>query len=170
MSAKPAKELEFFPSWTAGRAGYSARIHEVFKQYLAGKKLRDTDQREAILDFLLKAEQHVTQRDIYKALAPRGIGKVTVFRTLKMLEECRLIEPVHSPDGTARYEIKYERPHHDHLVCVECGTIQEVQWPEVERIQDKTCRRLGFAPTYHRHEVFGRCARCRAMDKPATRA
>jgi Fur family ferric uptake transcriptional regulator len=154
------KELVFFPSWTAGREGYAARIHEVFQQYLVDQGLRLTNQRRQIVDFLLHAEQHVTMNDVYQALKSKGIGKVTVFRTLKMLEECRLAERVTSPGGQAKFEIKYERPHHDHLICIECGLIREVQWPEVERIQEKTCKTLKFSPIWHRHEMFGRCESC----------
>ena len=161
------KELIFFPKWMAGRAGYAERIQEVFKDYEAKQGLRHTRQREAIVEFLLNAEQHVTQGEIYLALKGRGIGKVTVFRTLKMLEECHLAERVTAPDGTVKYEIKYERPHHDHLICIACGSIREVQWPEVEKIQEKACRALGFAPTFHRHEVFGRCADCQGKSRPA---
>jgi Fur family ferric uptake transcriptional regulator len=156
----PSKELVFFPAWTAGREGYAARIREVFKKYLSEQDLRLTTQREAIVDFLLQAEQHVSQQDVYKALKGRGLGKVTVFRTLKMLEECGLVERVTSPHGSAKFEIKYERPHHDHLVCVECGVIREVQWPDVEKIQEKTCKTLHFTPLWHRHEIFGRCESC----------
>jgi len=156
------RELVFFPSWTAGREGYKTRIREVFQRYLAERGLRLTKQREAILDYLLNAEQHVTQRDVYQALKGRGVGKVTVFRTLKMLEECRLAERVSSPTGTPKFEIKHERPHHDHLICIDCGTVREVQWPEVERIQEKTCKALHFAPVWHRHEIFGRCPSCQA--------
>jgi Fur family transcriptional regulator, ferric uptake regulator len=155
-----AKELVFFPSWTAGRQGYAARIREVFQQYLSSKGLRLTKQREHILDYLLSVEEHVTQSDVYQALKSKGIGKVTVFRSLKMLEECRLVERVTSPIGQPKFEIKHERPHHDHLVCIECGSIREVQWPEVERIQEKTCRSLRFFPIWHRHEMFGRCEAC----------
>ena len=154
------KELVFFPKWMAGRAGYAERIHEVLRAHEAKTGLRHTRQRETIVDYLLNAEQHVSQVDIYQALKSKGIGKVTVFRTLKMLEECHLIERVNAVDGTAKYEITHERPHHDHLVCIECGSIKEVQWPEVEKIQEKACRALGFAPTFHRHEVFGRCSDC----------
>lgn len=156
------KELVFFPSWTAGRQGYATRIREVFARYLTEQGLRLTRQREQILDYLLSAEQHLTQSDVYQALKGKGIGKVTVFRTLKMLEECRLAERVTSPSGQAKFEIKYERPHHDHLICVECGRIREVQWPEVERIQEKTCKTLRFTPMWHRHEIFGRCESCQA--------
>jgi len=156
------KELVFFPAWTAGREGYAARIREVFQKHLSEQGLRLTTQREAIVDFLLKAEQHVSQQEVYKALKGQGLGKVTVFRTLKMLEECGLVERVTSPHGSAKFEIKYERPHHDHLVCVECGVIREVQWPDVEKIQDKTCRTLHFTPLWHRHEIFGRCEVCQS--------
>ena len=160
MTPVTAKELEFFPTWTAGREGYVARIHEVFQKYLTERGLRHTHQRQLIVDFLLRADHHVTMSDVYQALKGKGIGKVTVFRTLKMLEECRLAERVTSPHGQAKFEIKYERPHHDHLICVECGRIREVQWPEVERIQEKTCKNLNFLPLWHRHEIFGRCQNC----------
>ncbi len=157
------KELVFFPTWTAGREGYATRIREVFQNYLSEQGLRLTKQRELIVDFLLNVERHVTQYDVYQALKHRGIGKVTVFRTLKMLEECRLAERVTSPRGLPKYEIKHERPHHDHLICVECGAVREVQWPEVERIQEKTCRSLKFIPVWHRHEIFGRCLSCQTL-------
>ena len=162
MSPVTTKELVFFPSWTAGREGYVARIHEVFQKHLSEQGLRHTTQRQQIVDYLLHADEHVTMNDVYQALKSKGIGKVTVFRTLKMLEECRLAERVTSPTGQAKFEIKYERPHHDHLICVECGRIREVQWPEVERIQEKTCKTLHFTPIWHRHEMFGRCENCQA--------
>src|SRR6185436_14896773 len=78
------RELVFYPTWTAGRQGYATRIREVFGQYLSTQNLRLTKQREMILDYLLDAEQHVTQNDVYQALRSKGVGKVTVFRTLKM--------------------------------------------------------------------------------------
>jgi Fur family ferric uptake transcriptional regulator len=156
------RELVFYPSWTSGREGYVTRIHDVFRKYLADQGLRLTDQRRQIVDFLLHAEQHVTMQEVYQALKKKGIGKVTVFRALKMLEECRLAERVTAPGGRAKFEIKFERPHHDHLICITCGRIREVQWPAVERIQEKTCKALAFEPIWHRHEIFGRCAACRS--------
>lgn len=158
-------ELVFFPSWTAGRKGYAERIRELFREHHRAKGLRLTPQRQAILDHLLAADRHLSQEEIYRALRPRGIGRVTVFRTLKMLLECNLADHVDQPKGPPRYEILRERPHHDHLICVDCGKVLEIRWPEVERIQEKTCRKLGFAPLWHRHELFGRCAEC--ADKKA---
>ncbi len=157
---KVTEELVYFPSWVAGRPGYASRIRPLFKEYHQSQGMRMTQQRSQILDYLLKSDHHVGMEEIYRALKPNGVGRVTVFRALKMLEECKLVDRVTSSDGKPRFEVKYERPHHDHLICVDCGTIREIQWPQIEKIQEKTCRDLGFAPVFHRHEVFGRCRSC----------
>jgi Fur family ferric uptake transcriptional regulator len=157
---RTADELVYFPTWMAGRHGYADRIRELFQEYHQEKGMRMTHQRSMILDYLLKANHHVGMDEIYEALRSHGIGRVTVFRALKMLEECKIVDRVTSLSGKPRFEVKYERPHHDHLICVECGAIREVQWPQIERIQEKKCRDLGFLPVFHRHEIFGRCPQC----------
>lgn len=159
------RELVYFSPRTAGRRGYAQRIRTLFREYHRARGLRLTPQRLAILDHLLAAERHLSQEEIYRTLKPKGIGRVTVFRTLKLLVDCGLADHVAQADGQARYEILRERPHHDHLVCVECGHVTEIRWPEVERIQEKTCRKLGFTALWHRHELFGRCAECSAARK-----
>jgi len=156
----PDKELYFFPTWAAGRKGYAERVRQVFRDYLRKKGLVFTSQRSTILDHLLVADRHLSQEDIYAALKGGGIGKVTVFRTLKLLEESLLVERVLDRYGHPLYEVELERPHHDHLVCVSCGVVREIQWPEIEKVQEKTCKEIGFSILYHRHEVFGRCALC----------
>lgn len=153
-------ELQYFPTWMAGRHGYADRIRQLFQEYHTEQGMRMTNQRSTILEYLLKANHHVGMDEIYQALKSKGIGRVTVFRALKMLEECKLVDRVTSLDGKPRFEVKHDRPHHDHLICVECGAIREVQWPQIEKIQEKKCRDLGFLPVFHRHEVFGRCPNC----------
>jgi Fur family transcriptional regulator, ferric uptake regulator len=157
---RSSDELEYFPTWMAGRPGYADRIRQLFEEHHHEKGMRMTQQRSMILEFLLAAKRHVGMDEIYQALRGRGIGRVTVFRALKMLEECKLVDRVSSVDGKPRFEVKYDRPHHDHLICVECGAIREVQWPQIEKIQEKKCKDLGFLPVFHRHEVFGRCPQC----------
>src|SRR5688572_31592777 len=95
------EELIFFPTWTAGRKGYTERIRSVFSEYLASHGLRLTRQRLRILDFLLEANRHVSVEDIYQSLKKHGLGRATVFRTLKMLEECRLASHVTEAGGTS---------------------------------------------------------------------
>ena len=158
----PDSELTYFPTWTAGRPGYAERIREAFAAHLEKNGLRLTTQRQRILDELLKTERHLSLKELYQAVRKHGVGRVTVFRALKMLEEARLVDHVTTAGGTSRFEVNLERPHHDHLICVACGSIQEVRWPELEKIQERSCRELGFAVAWHRHEVFGRCRACHA--------
>ena len=161
------KELLFFPARLAQRQDYRKKIRQLFADYLARNGLRLTGQRSLILDYFLRAERHLTQEDIYQALHVHGVGRATVFRTLKMLQESRLVNHVVGSSGTPRFEVELERPHHDHLICVDCGRIQEVRWPKLEDIQEATCRKIGFIPKWHRHEIFGRCRDC--ARKPAAK-
>lgn len=151
---------------SAARPAFASRVARVFAEHLAKNGLRLTDQRRAILDLFLKSDRHLSQEDVYVAVRARGIGRATVFRTLKTLQECGLAAPVVGRDGVPRFEINWERPHHDHLICVECGHISEVRWPRLEKIQEETCRRLGFSPRWHRHEIFGLCRDCARKPRP----
>lgn len=154
------RELVIYGGKAAARPSLAARVIRVFTDHLAKNGLRLTGQRRAILDHLLKSDRHLSQEEIYESLRARGIGRATVFRTLKTLQECGLAAPVEDRNGVPRFEINLERPHHDHLICVECGHIHEVSWPALEKIQEETCRKLGFLPRWHRHEVFGLCKDC----------
>lgn len=154
------RELVVYQGKSAARPAFVARVTRVFAEHLAKNGLRLTGQRRAILDLFLASDRHLSQEEIYQSLRAKGIGRATVFRTLKTLQDCGLAAPVVGRDGTPRFEINLDRPHHDHLICVECGRIQEVRWPALEKIQEEACRRAGFSPRWHRHEVFGLCRDC----------
>jgi len=140
--------------------GYADRVRQVFYDHLASHGLRLTAQRTAIVDHLLRSGRHESLEEVYAAVKRSGIGRATVFRTLRMLEECSLVSAIADPKGTKRFELDLERPHHDHLICVRCGRIQEVHWPKLEKIQQTVCREMEFTPQWHRHEIFGLCAAC----------
>ncbi|MHB2025848.1 MAG: Fur family transcriptional regulator [Elusimicrobiota bacterium] len=154
------KEFDDLPGKISGQ-DYSRKVYAVFRRHLEQSGLRLTSQRRRILDFFLRAERHLGQEEIFKAMRPHGIGQATVFRTLKMLEECGLVNHVSDQTGRRRFEVNLERPHHDHVICISCGRIQEMRWPKLEKIQEETCRKLGFTPKWHRHEIFGWCKNCR---------
>jgi len=139
---------------------YFSRAHGALRTYLAREGLSQTHQRDAVLDVLLKAKRHVRLESIANALASRGIGRVTVFRTLKLLEKAGLVDRLTDARGRSVYEMHLQRPHHDHLVCVRCSAIIEVQWPTVELAQKAVCKKLNFKIISHRHEVLGLCQTC----------
>ena len=96
-----------------------------------------------------------------KKVNPR-VGYATVYRTLKLLKECGLAAERHFDDGQARYEaVEGEAQHHDHIICERCGKIVEFTSQELERLQERIGRFLGFVVSRHRMELYGICAECR---------
>ena len=158
-------EVILFPRYTRRPAQFKlwlASILRTFQEYLATRGLNLTHQRETVLRCLMAAGTHLSLDDLYATAKKKDptIGRATVFRTLKLLKECGLVAEVGSADGRARFELKADRPHHDHMICVECGRIAEFESPMMERFQNAAIRRHGFTALWHRHEIFGRCQGC----------
>ena len=134
----------------------------ILRDFIKRRGLRYTPQREEILKAFLSAEHHLSVEELHKIARKRNgsIGYVSVYRTMKLLEEAGLCSEVDFGDGKARFEHKYGHHHHDHLVCVKCGRCIEVSKPEIERLQDALAKDNGFVPLKHRLQIFGVCRRC----------
>ncbi|MBK8576207.1 MAG: transcriptional repressor [Elusimicrobia bacterium] len=134
----------------------------LLRQSIKTRGLRETSQREWVLRFLAQAKGHLSQEEIFEGLRSQqaGIGRATVFRTVKLLEEIGLVSRVTFADGQHRYEYAHERQHHDHMICMECGEALEFSSPAIERLQNRVARARGFSVRWHRHEMFGLCSRC----------
>jgi Fur family ferric uptake transcriptional regulator len=128
--------------------------------YLEKNHLKQTKQRELILQVFLEAKRHVTSEDLYQSVREDhpNVGYTTVYRTMKLLVEAGLATERHFDDGITRYEIEHE--HHDHLVCVKCGKIQEFECEMIEDTQNEIAKRYGFQILRHRHELYGHCESC----------
>jgi len=137
----------------------TGRIRADFERYLREHGLRLSGPRRLILDHLLAAKRHLSAKEIHTALRGRGVGRVTVFRTLRLLERCELASGLTGMGGETLLELG-DRPHHDHALCLRCGRIQELEWPRLEALQEKACRAIGFKALRHRHVVFGYCRAC----------
>jgi Fur family transcriptional regulator, ferric uptake regulator len=137
--------------------------HEVeqraLSRYLEEHNLKQTKQREAILEVFLDASGHISGEDLYQEVRSRypQIGYTTVYRTMKLLCEAGIARE-HNFDGTTRYEI--EQAHHDHLVCTRCGKIIEFECDVIEAEQTRIAASYGFRILRHRHELYGHCADC----------
>jgi Fur family ferric uptake transcriptional regulator len=133
---------------------------EALARYLEKHSLKHTRQRDAVLDVFLEATGHITSEELHQRVRERhpNIGYTTVYRTMKLLCEAGLANERHFDDGLTRYEIPHE--HHDHLVCVRCGDIQEFECQMIETAQDEIAERYGFEILRHRHELYGHCPKC----------
>jgi Fur family ferric uptake transcriptional regulator len=133
---------------------------KALSDYLEQNHLKQTKQRELILQAFLEAKRHVTSDELYQSVREDhpNVGYTTVYRTMKLLVEAGLATERHFDDGITRYEIEQE--HHDHLVCVKCGKIQEFESELIEDTQSEIARGHGFQILRHRHELYGHCRAC----------
>jgi Fur family ferric uptake transcriptional regulator len=139
---------------------------EIFGKYLSRHNLRDTPQRELILDTFLKREEHVSAEELYDIVKKRdpSIGQATVYRNLKLFSEAGLAREVDLGDGVARYEHSYKHPHHDHLICRGCGKTVEVVDAVIEELQKRVAEKYGFKLTDHALYLYGNCEECRKKE------
>lgn len=136
---------------------------KVLKETLGARGLKFTRQRQSILDYLLKSAKHLTPEEIYRNLSKKdpSLGRATVFRTLRVLEDAGLADKILLADGRHAYEHKVARAHHDHMICVDCDEVIEFSSPTIERLQEEITKEFKFSPLWHRHEIFGKCSQCR---------
>lgn len=141
----------------------SRRPLEVFQACLAERGLRLTSQRQHVLAEALATAGHFDAEDLYGALrtAGRHVSLATVYRTLGLLRDCGLIRQAPRWEDRERYESVSGQQHHDHMLCVECGNVIEFCDDELESLQDRVCRRHGFAAMDHRMSIRGVCRACR---------
>lgn len=138
--------------------------HEILSKYLKEKgKLRATPERFAILDAVLQSQGHFDAEALYYRMTTKGIkvSKATVYNTLDLLQSCGLVSKYRFAENTSRYEKAFGRPHHHHLICLECGDIIEFVNERLEKIQDDVCNDKNFAPQSSSLQVFGTCSKCK---------
>lgn len=120
------------------------------------KGMKMTGQRRLIARVLSESEDHPDVEAVYRRaseLDPK-ISIATVYRTVRLFEEANILDRHDFGDGRARYE---EAPleHHDHLIDVRSGRVLEFQDEEIELLQKKIARELGFELIDHRLELYG---------------
>lgn len=126
------------------------------ERLLAEKRLRVTGQRRVIARVLSAAKDHPDVEEVYRranAQDPR-ISLSTVYRTLKLFAENGILARHDFGAGRGRYE-EAARRHHDHLIDVETGRVIEFRNEEIERLQDRVARELGFTLVGHKLELYG---------------
>jgi Fur family ferric uptake transcriptional regulator len=143
---------------------------------LKSSGLKATLPRIRILEIFQKAQQrHMTAEDVFKALMAEGadIGLATVYRVLMQFEQAGLLSRNHFESGKAVFELN-EGKHHDHLVCLNCGRVEEFFDPEIESRQRAIAQQHGFQLQDHALALYANCVkpqcehRSAAVKHPAT--
>ncbi|AMN46320.1 Fur family transcriptional regulator [Steroidobacter denitrificans] len=124
--------------------------------------LKITLPRLKILEILERnSTRHLSAEDIYRILleSHEDIGLATIYRVLTQFEAAGLVTRHHFEGGTAVFELKSDE-HHDHIVCLGCGRIEEFTDELIEDRQKAIARSLGFVLRDHSLILYGDCAQC----------
>lgn len=143
------------------------RALQHFQRALSEQSLKMTDVRRAIVRAALTYPGHFEVQDLVRELRAHGVHEAsmaTVYRVLPLLLETGLLQPTLLSGERHRYEVAFEREHHDHLVCTSCGKVVEFHFDPLEQLQRELAERYDFELTAHFHELLGRCGDCRARQ------
>ena len=129
--------------------------------------LKATLPRLKILEvFQRGAQRHMTAEDVFRVLlqARTDIGLATVYRVLTQFEQAGILTRSHFESGKAVYEIN-EGTHHDHLVCLDCGRVEEFYDAEIEKRQNDVARLKGFDIADHALSLYAHCTKVNCPNK-----
>ena len=136
-------------------------------QELRNAGLKVTLPRVKILEILERSNaRHISAEDMYKALLESGedIGLATVYRVLTQFETAGLVTRHHFEGGHSVFELN-QGAHHDHILCVKCGRVDEFVDSEIEARQKKIASAKGYEMTDHSLYIYGICLSCRKTLK-----
>ncbi len=131
--------------------------------------LKATLPRLKILDVFQKgALRHMTAEDVFRVLLEErsDIGLATVYRVLTQFEQAGILSRSHFESGKAVYELN-EGTHHDHMVCLDCGRVEEFYDAEIEKRQHAVAKAKGFTIADHALSLYTHCIKDPCPNRPA---
>ncbi len=140
------------------------QIHE-----LKSNGLKTTLPRLTILEvFQSGAQRHMTAEDVFRQLLleHKDIGLATVYRVLTQFEQAGILSRNHFESGKAVYELN-EGQHHDHMVCLDCGRVEEFYDPEIESRQQAVAEAKGFVIADHALSLYAHCTQSPCPHRPS---
>lgn len=136
---------------------------ESFSKYLRVRKLKFTKERKVVLQQMFHHRGHLEAEDLLYSLRrkKKSASRATVYRTLELLVDSEIVRKVDLGHGHSHYELVLDHPHHEHMICLDCGKVIEFSDEAIERALKKLCKRSGFEHTSYRFQIFGYCDKCR---------
>jgi len=140
---------------------------QMFRSFITSKGLRNTPEREEIIEEIFSNHDHFDVDELYLRLRRKGskISKASIYRNIPLIMECGLIKDVWLEDGHMHYEHIYGHGHHCHLRCVKCGKVVEFVDESLRDLERRLGEENGFEIIDHRLDITGYCPDCRAEKK-----
>lgn len=143
-------------------SGEGTALLERFRRYLRDHRQPVTRQRDRVAELVLTSNDHLSAEQVRRRLKEAGdsVGLATIYRTLDLLVQSGLVRAHDFGQGYRRFEPMPAQAHHDHLICVRCGRVEEFAHDRLERMLPIIADEYGFQPERHRVEIYGVCRDC----------
>lgn len=135
---------------------------ELLREYVRKGHIRQSVPREHIVRIFLETERHLSIQELHGLVQKKfpQIGIATIYRTMKIACDAGLAREIDFGEGNMRYEHHCGHEHHDHLVCIKCGTFEEIKNSRIEQEQEVVAKEYGYILVRHRHMLYGICPKC----------
>lgn len=139
---------------------------EIFKTHLKQNGLRMTQERIDLFNLVMTMKSHFNSEEVLQRIKKKKlqVSRATVYRVLPVLVKANLIQQSLLQEGQAHFEVKWNRDHHDHLICSSCAKVIEFHDNTIEILQREIANKYGFYLEDHVMELVGKCAPCRRKN------
>jgi Fur family ferric uptake transcriptional regulator len=134
--------------------------HEMLKKFLEHEQQRSTKERFKVLDFVLNYGGHFNADELYADILSRkqqNVSRATVYSSLELFEKAGIVVKHHFGGSRSYYEVNFDEPNHDHLICIDCGHISEFVQPELVKIRKEIAEKAGLRVKDHSFQIFAEC-------------
>ncbi len=134
-------------------------LKQQFTDFLKKKMYRNTQERYRVLERIAVLDKHFSADELYMHMNNLGdkVSRATIYSTLDLLTRCTILVKHRFQGDSATYELASRMPHHDHLICRDCGHITEFNALEIEQMQQSIATKFGFRSEEHSLQIFARC-------------
>lgn len=141
-------------------SGVKQAAKQKFMEFLEGKNLRMTAQRQAIIETVFSTDKHFTAEQLlaWSRQRDKSVSRATVYRTLPLLTESGLVREMDFGKDYKFYDPNYaDHPDHNHIICEDCDKIVEFESEKISRLESEISHKLGFKVKMQRLQITGSC-------------
>lgn len=143
-------------------------VNQIFKSFLEQNGYRKTPERFSILREIYHSDGHFDVESLYIRMRNHRyrVSRATLYNTIDLLQECKLVTKNQFGKGSAQYEKSYKFKQHDHVVCLDCGTVIEFCDPRIQEIKSSVENMLDLKISHHALTFYANCSsKCEDGDE-----